>query len=134
LSKSLPNETERHELTRKQTDFIPYLLTHSVDEACRQSGRSKSSVYRWFKQPAFAAALKRAQDDGFRDGITRIRANLNKAVNTLVMLMESEDQQIQIRAAQSCIEYAVKLSHNDELERRIVELEERLKERPWQSH
>jgi hypothetical protein len=42
-----------------------------------------------------------------------------------VELLESEDNQIRIRAAENVIEYAVKLNHNDELERRIAGLEER---------
>jgi hypothetical protein len=45
-----------------------------------------------------------------------------------VELLESEDNQIRIRAAENVIEYAVKLNHDDELEKRINDLEERLKE------
>jgi lipopolysaccharide biosynthesis regulator YciM len=74
------------------------------------------------------AALKEAQDEAFSDGITRIKGNVTKAVDVLVELLESEDNQIRIRAAENVIEYAVKLNHNEELDKRINDLEERLKE------
>ena len=63
------------------------------------------------------------------------KAGSHVAVDVLVELLEAEDNQIRIRAAENVIEYAVKLNHNDELEKRIAELEERLKDsQPWQKH
>jgi hypothetical protein len=126
LAEQIPNSTETNDLKAKQRALIPYLLAFSIDEACRQSGRSKSTAHKWLKQPAFRAALKQAQDEAFSDGIARIKGNVTKAVDVLVELLESEDNQIRIRAAENVIEYAVKLNHNDELERRIAGLEERL--------
>jgi hypothetical protein len=76
VSEEIRNSTETNELRPKQRALIPYLLAFSVDEACRQSGRSKSTVYKWLKQPAFRAALKQAQDEAFADGITRIKGNV----------------------------------------------------------
>ncbi len=116
VSEEIRNSTETNELRPKQRALIPYLLAFSVDEACRQSGRSKSTVYKWLKQPAFRAALKQAQDEAFADGITRIKGNVTKAVDVLTELLDCEDNQIRIRAAENVIEYAVKLNHNEELE------------------
>jgi hypothetical protein len=123
-------------LKPKQRALIPYLLAHSINEACRQAGRSTSRVHVWLKQPAFrAAALKQAQDEAFSDGIARIKGNVTKAVDVLVELLQAEDNQIRIRAAENIIEYAVKLNHNEELEKRIAGLEERLQgkqsKEPW---
>ncbi len=127
------NNTEPNRLKAKQRSLIPYLIAFSVNEACRQSGRSTSIVHRWLKQPEFRAALKQPQDEAFTDGITRIKGNVTKAVDVLTELLDCEDNQIRIRAAENVIEYAVKLNHNEELEKRINDLEERLKEaQPWQ--
>jgi hypothetical protein len=135
LAEQIPNSTETNELKPKQRALIPYLLSFSIDEACRQSGRSKSTAHKWLKEPAFKAALKQAQDEAFADGITRIKGNVTKAVDVLVELLRAEDNQIRIRAAENIIEYAVKLNHNEELERRIIEMEERMKEKwSWPSH
>jgi hypothetical protein len=113
----------------------PLLIAFSVNEACRQSGRSTSTIHRWLKHPEFRAALKQAQDEAFADGITRITGNVTKAVDVLTELLDCEDNQIRIRVAENVIEYAVKLNHNEELEKRIAELEERLKEsQTWQRH
>lgn len=131
----ITNNDKSNRLKPNQRNLIPYLIACSVNEACRQSGRSTSTVHRWLKQPEFRAALKQAQDEAFSEGIIRIKSNVTKAVDVLVELLESEDNQIKIRAAENVIEYAVKLSHNDELEKRISSLEERLKEtQPWRNH
>jgi hypothetical protein len=82
-------------LKPKQRALIPYLLAYSINEACRQAGRSTSRVHVWLKQPAFRAALKQAQDEeAFSDGIARIKGNVTKAVDVLVELLESEDNQM----------------------------------------
>ena len=77
---------------------------------------------------ALRAALKQAHDEAFSAVIARIKANVTKAVDVLVDLLESEDNQIRIRTAENVIEYAMRLNHNDELEKRINDLEERLNE------
>ena len=77
---------------------------------------------------ALRATLKQAHDEGFSAVIARIKANVTKAVDVLVDLLESEDNQIRIRTAENVIEYAMRLNHNDELEKRINDLEERLNE------
>jgi hypothetical protein len=62
---------------------------------------------------------------------------MSKAVDVLVELLRAEDNQTKIRAAENVIEYAVKLNHNEELEKRINDLEEWLKESQsssWQSY
>jgi hypothetical protein len=48
-------------------------------------------VHRWFRQPAFRAALKRAQDVAYANGIARIKHNVTKAVDVLLDFLESED-------------------------------------------
>jgi lipopolysaccharide biosynthesis regulator YciM len=62
---------------------------------------------------------------------------MSKAVDVLVELLRAEDNQTKIRAAENVIEYAVKLNHNEELEKRINDLKEWLKESQsssWQSY
>jgi hypothetical protein len=115
MTKLNPNSDKTNPLKPKQRALIPYLISSSVNEACRQSGRSTSTVHRWLKKQEFRAALRQAQDDAFTDGIIRIKGNVTKAVDVLVELLESEDNQIRIRAAENVIECAVKLNHNDEL-------------------
>ena len=135
MAETESEKSKTDSLKPKQRALIPYLLAYSINEACRQSGRSTSRVHVWLKQPAFRAALKQAQDEAFSDGIARIKGNVTKAVYVLVELLESEDNQIRISAAENVIEYAVKLNHNEELERRIIEMEERMKEKwSWPSH
>jgi hypothetical protein len=86
-------------------------------------------------QPLEQQHLSKPRDEAFSDGIARIKGNVTKAVDVLVELLQAEDNQIRIRAAENIIEYAVKLNHNEELEKRIAGLEERLQgkqsKEPW---
>lgn len=113
-------------LTRRQVTVIPLLLTMPVERACEQVKIAKPTVYKWLRQSAFKAELKRLQNELFSDAIGRIKGNVSKAVENLVGLMDSDEEQIQIRACERVIEYAVKLNVNEELEKRIEALEAKL--------
>ena len=92
----------------------------------RNRPESPADLYRK-THPAFKAALKRLQDELFKDAIGRIKGNVSKAVENLVGLMDSAEEQIQIRACERVIEYAVKLNVTEDLEKRIEMLEGKLK-------
>jgi len=53
-----------------------------------------------------------------------IKGNVDKAVKKLVALMEAQKQDVQIRAAEHVVEYALRLRQMEELERRIELLEQ----------
>ena len=121
------------QLTRRQAKVIPLLLTLPVESACEQAKVAKPTVYKWLKQGHFRAALKKAQDEVFGDAIGRIKSNVGAAVDKLVTLMDSTDERIGLQASEKVIEYAVKLSVNDDLERRLTALEEMSKQRGFRN-
>lgn len=121
------------QLTRRQAKVIPLLLTLPVESACEQAKIAKPTVYKWLKQDAFRAALKKAQDEIFCDAIGRIKSNVSAAVDNLVTLMNSTDERIGLQASEKVIEYAVKLSVNGDLERRLTALEEVSKQRGFRN-
>jgi sulfite reductase alpha subunit-like flavoprotein len=55
-----------------------------------------------------------------------LKANIAKATETLVKHLDSEHENISLRAAERIIEFAQKALSNEELERRIEALEARL--------
>jgi hypothetical protein len=74
------------------------LLTLPVESACEQAKIAKPTVYKWLKHDNFWGALKKAQDEIFTDAIGRIKSSVGKAVDKLVRLIDSGDEQISIRA------------------------------------
>ena len=114
-------------LTDKQRRVIPYLLTSpSTEEACRRARINKTTVYEWLKDEAFRQELKRQRAAAIEQALDSLKANLTKATETLVKHMNSERENISIRAAESIIEFAQKALEHEELEQRIEALETRL--------
>jgi AcrR family transcriptional regulator len=114
-------------LTAKQARVIPYLLgAPSLEEGCKRAGVSKVTVYEWLKQEIFRQELKRQRDELIERALDSLKANVTKATETLVKLLDSESEPMQARAAEDIIAFAQKALEHEELEKRIGVLEERL--------
>jgi hypothetical protein len=114
-------------LTARQTRVIPYLLAApSFEEGCKRAGVSKVTVYAWLKQEIFRQELKRQRDELIERALDSLKANVTKATETLVKLLDSDSEPMQARAAEDIIEFGQKALEHEELEKRIEALEERL--------
>jgi len=114
-------------LTARQTRVIPYLLdASSIEEGCKRARVSKVTVYAWLKQENFRQELERQRDELIRGALDSLKANLSKATETLVKLLDSDSEPMQARAAEDIIEFGQKALEHEELEKRIEALEERL--------
>jgi hypothetical protein len=69
---------------------------------------SKVTVYAWLKQENFRQELKRQRDELIRGALDSLKANVTKATETLVKLLESKSEPIKARAAEDIIEFAQK--------------------------
>jgi len=118
------------ELSVRQLRVIPYLLgAPSVEEGCKRARVSKAAVYGWLKEDTFRLELKRQRDAVIERALDSLKANISKATETLVKLLDSDKEAIQARAAEDIIEFTQKAIENEELEKRIAALEERLTQR-----
>jgi transposase len=114
-------------LTTRQTRVIPYLLdAPSIEEGSKRARVSKVTVYSWLKQENFRQELKRQRDELIRGALDSLKANIGKATETLVKLLDSKSEPIRARAAEDIIEFAQKAIEHEELEKRVQALEERL--------
>jgi|SRR3972149_2091951 len=118
------------ELSVRQLRVIPYLLgAPSVEEGCKRARVSKAAVYGWLKEDTFRLELKRQRDAVIERALDSLKANISKATETLVKLLDSDKEAIQARAAEDIVEFTQKAIENEELEKRIAALEERLTQR-----
>jgi transposase len=114
-------------LTARQMRVIPYLLdAPSIEEGCRRAKVSKVTVYEWLKQENFRQELKRQRDELIERALDNLKANVSKATETLVKLLDSKSEPIRARAAEDIIEFAQKAIEHEELEKRIEALEARI--------
>jgi hypothetical protein len=97
---------DNKELTPRQKRVIPFLLAApSIEEGCKRAHVSKAAVYEWLKQEIFKGELKRQRDAITERALDSLKANIAKATETLVKHLDSEHENISIRAAESIIEF-----------------------------
>ncbi len=119
-----------HELTAKQLRVIPHLLAApSIEEGCKRARVGKATLYGWLKQEAFRGELGRRRKEIVELAIETLKANVTKAAQTLVKHLDSEKENISIRAAERIIEFAQRAIEEEDLQQRIQTLEETIKER-----
>jgi hypothetical protein len=120
-------EREEDEVTRRQKRIIPLLLSKSVTEACK-ARIGRKTLYEWLKQDPFKTELERCRDELFAGAMDRLKANTEKALDKIITLMDSgEKDDVQVRCAQTLLEYAWKLKQSQDLEKRIELLEQSLR-------
>ncbi len=117
-------------LTERQLRAIPFLLAApSIEEGCKEARVGKATVYGWLKEEAFREELRRQREEVVRGALDTLKANVSKATETLVKLLDSEKEGIQARAAEDIIEFAQRAIEHEELEKRVGALEELMRER-----
>ena len=123
----MDDNDEPKELTSKQKRALPYLLeARSIEEGCKRAGVSKATVYEWLKDDVFRNELKRQRNSIIDSAVDTLKANIAKATETLVKHLDSERENISIRAAESIIAFTQKALEHEELEKRIEALEAKL--------
>jgi hypothetical protein len=89
-------------LTHPQRRVIPFLLASaSIEEACRRAKINKSTVYEWLKGENFRRELKRERNAVIERALDSLKANTDKATKTLVRHLDSERENISLRAAEA---------------------------------
>ncbi len=114
-------------LTARQLRAIPFLLeTPSVEEGCKRARLAKATFYGWLKEDSFREALQRHREEVIRGGLETLKANVSRATETLVRLLDCEKEAIQVRAAEDIIEFTQKALDFERIEKRVDDIERRL--------
>lgn len=123
-------ENRNNGLTDRQLRVIPFLLeAPSIEEGCKRAKVSKATVYAWLKEEPFREELRKQREEVVRGALETLKANVGKATEALVKLLDSEKEGIQARAAEDIIEFTQKAVEQEELEKRVAALEELMRER-----
>lgn len=118
------------ELTTKQRAAIVALLVEGdASKAAAAAGVSRQSLYRWMKQPVFAAELRAAEGEALRS-LARQLAGLGDAAAAAVRdgLKEEQAIAVRLRAAALHLEKLGPVMDLADLVERVTQLEDRLNE------
>ena len=114
-------------LSRKQEEAILALLANrNVEDAARASNVPVRTLFRWLKEPLFNAAYREAKKAAFAQAVARLHHLTGAAVSTLgkVMLDAGTPPSTRVRAADSILNHTIKAIETEDIEARLVELEQ----------
>lgn len=111
--------------TRKSKALASILASKNVQEASELSGIPVRSLYRWLAEEEFQQALSNAEGEAIDSAVRRLTALSEQAVHVLSDCLDSAvAPYVRLKAAQSTLDYILKLRELRGLERRLQALEE----------
>jgi HD-like signal output (HDOD) protein len=117
-------------LTEEQLRAIPFLLAApSIEEGCKRAKIGKATVYEWLKEDAFREELRRQRERVVEGALETLKASITKATETLVGLLDSQNEAIRKGAANDIINFTLKAMELQDLEKRLSAIEKAVDER-----
>ncbi len=117
-------------LTEKQLRAIPFLLAApSIEDGCKRAKVGKATVYAWLKEDAFREELRRQRERVVEGALETLKASITKATETLVRLLDSQNEAIRKGAANDIINFTLKAMELQDLEKRLSVVEKAVDER-----
>ena len=113
-------------LGSKKEEALVALLSHrTIDDAARACNIRPRTLYRWLKEPEFAAAYREARRAAFSQSIARLQQASSAAVSTLlrVMIDPVAPASAKVRAADCVFARAAQAIELEDIEERLAELE-----------
>lgn len=99
----------------------------SVLKAAESVGCGKSTSYRIAKTEEFQAEVNRLRTELLRDAVGKLAGAASLAVESMVGLLKSEDENTRLKAANAVLERFGKLSDAIDLRARVEALEQAAK-------
>ena len=118
---------EEAKLTTKQLKAIPILLAAgSYEDGCKKARIARSTFYDWLQDDTFAAEFDKQRSEMVEAAFGMIAQNIEKAIRTLVGLLDSKDERVKRLTANDIVNHFLKRRELVDLEERIERIEERL--------
>jgi hypothetical protein len=113
--------------SRKHEQAISALLTQpTLAEAATTVGVGEATLRRWLQQESFQAAYRQARREAIGQAIARLQQVTTTAVTTLeaVMTDPGAKESARVTAARAVLELAIRAVELEDLEARMVALEQ----------
>ncbi len=116
-------------LTDRQLKAIPHIVSSpTYTEGCKKAKINKTTFYKWLKEPEFKAELDRQRDEIVSEAFGILSQSLTTAIENLVKLLGHKDDRLKRMACKDVIEYIIKHKENEDLDKRLTAIEQRLSE------
>lgn len=123
----MPHDPTLRNLTGKRRKAVEALLaTGEVKAAAEQAGISRDTLHRWLREPAFLAAVRKAEAEAL-DELSRLLVRLGQtAAATLAQAMQdpAAPWPTRVRAADAALSRLLQVRELAQLEVRVGALEE----------
>ena len=118
---------EKIKLSRRQLKAIPFLVgSPTYTQGCEKAKINKTTLYKWLKNPEFKTELDRQRSEIVEAAFGMIAQNIEKAISTLVGLLDTGDDRVKRLTANDIIGHFLKNKELRDLEERIGRIEEQL--------
>ena len=103
------------------------LACNTVEEACKVVRINRSTMYRYFKDPLFEQALKKAKRQLVNRAILRLQQTCGDATRALAEICRDKDAppSARVSAAKEILHSALKAVEIEDIEERLNNLEEK---------
>ena len=125
-------ETTRNgqDINQKQKRAVAFLVAaKDIESGCRAAGISTTTYYDWIKNPVFADAIDTQRNYIINEAMQRLRQGIGAAVDKLLALVNSDNEEVARKASTSIVEIALKMRESEEIEDRIESIEKIILER-----
>lgn len=123
--------SDNFRLSAKQERAVLELVnpsTGTLEEIAKRIGVSERTLYNWLSLPHFQARLQEERGRLRTEAFDKLKSTINKAVERLGELLDSDSDSIKLRSAQAILDYNIKVVEIQEAEERIAKLERLLLE------
>lgn len=96
------------------------------EEAARQAGVSERTIYRRLQTAEFRGAVQAARDQMVSEAVGQLVTLSAAATATLRKLLEARSEHVRLLACRAILELGKAWREGESLEKRIVDLEEKL--------
>ena len=129
-SNKIQQNNEETKLTDRQLKVIPIIVTSpTYTEGCKKAKLNRTTFYDWLKQPDFKTELDRQRDEITAEAFGVLTQSLTKAVEALTGLLDNQDNRLKRLAAKDIIDFTIRHKENEDLDRRLTEVEKCLADR-----
>ena len=122
------NKTKSAPLKGKQAKALEALVNYdTVEGACKAAGVSKSTMYRYLKDPDFNAELKTAKRQLVNRAVLRLQQTTGDAARALAEICRDKEvpASARVSAAREILSSSIKAIELEEIEARLKALEDK---------
>ena len=111
-------------LSENQMKAIQLLMRSlPVVEVARDTGVNRVTIYRWLKNELFISELDKRKNELIRRSSRKLAGAMDQAIQVLIDLLKSKQQNVRRLAAGNLIDYCMKFSNFTDIEKRVKSLE-----------